>query len=361
MCDAHKIDLDQSSTGHLGQKSLKPPIGECDAVEFCTRFSDPYEYAAAIRQGTHQLVVTQRGSFAAKLSRIDLHRLWMQRFSENLARNSHVDGWGGRAVIAFRAEPGPSLVRNGTELSGQQYLLVATGPELLQRSAGASDYGTMSLSLDKLAVYSRAIVGRELLVPSDAQTVIPAPETMARLQRLHAATVTLAEEPPRCCTIPEASRGLEQALIEAMVECLGSEDIQEDRAASRQHAAIMRRFHQAIEQRLDQPIYAPELCAEIAASERTLRACCQEYLGMGPKRYLQLRRMHLVRRTLARQCARQRDGNRYRHEIRVLAVRSSRGRIQGPVWGVALGDAVTPARLGCRRISAATSIFAENE
>src|SRR4029450_14116944 len=77
----------------------------------------PHEYAAAIRQGTHQLIVTQSGSFAAKLSRIDFHRLWMQRFSENLARNSHVDGWGGRAVIAFRTEPGPSLVRNGTELS----------------------------------------------------------------------------------------------------------------------------------------------------------------------------------------------------------------------------------------------------
>jgi len=158
----------------------------------------------------------------------------------------------------------------------------------------------MSLPLEELAVFSRAILGRELLVPSDARTVVPAPGAMARLQRLHAAATTLAEDAPEVLSHPVASHGLEQALIEAMVEGLGSEDILKDSGASRQHAAIMRRFHQAIERQVDEPIYIPELCAKIAASERTLRTCCQEYLGMSPKRYLLLRRMHLVRRALQR-------------------------------------------------------------
>ncbi len=79
-------------------------------------FSDPGDYAAAIRQGTHELTVTERGHFTAKLTRIDLHRLWMQRFSEKLARVSHISGWGGRAIIAFRTQPGPSLLRSGVEM-----------------------------------------------------------------------------------------------------------------------------------------------------------------------------------------------------------------------------------------------------
>ena len=97
---------------------------------------------------------------------------------------------------------------------------------------------------------------------------------------------------------PEASRGFEQALIEAITHCLSGGEIHEDRTALRQHASIMRRFHRTLERYTDQPLYVPELCREIGASERTLRTCCQEHLGMGPKHYLLLRRLHLVRRSL---------------------------------------------------------------
>ena len=84
-----------------------------------------------------------------------------------------------------------------------------------------------------------------------------------------------------------------------MSNCLAGGVVDEDRAALRQHAAIMRRFNRTIEQYFDQPLYIPELCREIGASERTLRICCQEHLGMGPKHYLLLRRMQLVRRALS--------------------------------------------------------------
>lgn len=80
--------------------------------------------------------------------------------------------------------------------------------------------------------------------------------------------------------------------------CLGGGEAREDGVAERRHAAIMRRFHRVIEEHIDEPIYVPELCREIGASARTLLACCQEHLGMGPKHYLLLRRMHLVRRAL---------------------------------------------------------------
>ena len=41
-------------------------------------FSDPDDYAAAIRATTSELTLVGRGRFTAKRVRIDLHRLWLQ-------------------------------------------------------------------------------------------------------------------------------------------------------------------------------------------------------------------------------------------------------------------------------------------
>ena len=49
-------------------------------------FTDPDDYAASIRATRAELTVTGRGQFTAQLVRIDLRRLWMQRFSDNLPR-----------------------------------------------------------------------------------------------------------------------------------------------------------------------------------------------------------------------------------------------------------------------------------
>src|SRR4051794_22572448 len=242
-------------------------------------FSEPDEYAAAIRQGTHQLTITQRGVFKAKLARIDLNRLWMQCFSEDLARTSHVEGWGGRAVIAFGIKPGPIVTRNATELNESSISWLRPGQNYYQRLSGPATYGTMSLPLEDLAIPGPAIVGREPKIPDSALVVTPSPVAMIRLQRLHAAAVVLAEETPTILAHPDASRGLEQSLIEAMIDCLGDTESQQDRMSSRQHSEIMRRFHHVIEQYSDRPLYLPELCAMVGAAERTLRACCQEHLG----------------------------------------------------------------------------------
>jgi transcriptional regulator GlxA family with amidase domain len=65
------------------------------------------------------------------------------------------------------------------------------------------------------------------------------------------------------------------------------------------HDTIVAKFEEFLEANPNTPLYLPEICAAVGASERTLRAACEEHLGMGPIRYLSLRRMHLVRRALS--------------------------------------------------------------
>src|SRR5271166_2756135 len=260
-------------------------------------FTDPDDYAEAIRATRAELTVTGRGRFNAELNRIDLHRLWLQRFFDNLPRIAHSAPRTGRAMISFRTEPGPSLLWNGVEMQPTN-ITRHEGRESFQHSSGSACWGAMSLPLEEMVAVGAAVAGCDLTPPRNTLTVTPPPDAMARLQRLHAAAGHLAEEAPEIIANPEAARGLEQTLIEAMVACLGGGELNEDRSTLRQHALIMRRFRRATEENPDQALFIPELCAKIGVSDRTLRKCCQEQLGMSPKRYLLLRQMQLARRAL---------------------------------------------------------------
>jgi AraC-like DNA-binding protein len=252
-----------------------------------------------MRAGTVELTVTGRGDFNAKLVRIDLHRLWMQRFSDSLPRIADATNViSGRTYISFRTRPGPSLVQGGVEIEPSAVLRHGQAQEYYQRSSGSASFGTMSLPVEDIASVGEAMAGLDLTPPRDATSITPPPGAMERLQRLHAVAGDVAEHAPEIIANPDAACGLEQALIEAMVGCLGQQEGRETRLAQGQHAIVMRRFRRVVEENAGEPLYIPEICKAIRVSERTLRICCQEHLGMAPKRYLLLRRMHLAQGAL---------------------------------------------------------------
>jgi AraC-like DNA-binding protein len=261
-------------------------------------FTDPDDYTSAVRATNAEMTIVGRGSFHAKLIHIDLDHVWVRRYADNLPRIVHSNDEPGYATISFRTQPGPSLRKNSLEMLQSNIIRCGQADTYYHQSDGQAYFGSVTLPVQDMAAVGAAIVGRNLEPLKDAVSITPSPLALDRLLRLHEAVGTLAEDAPAVIAHPEAARGLEQALIEAMMDCLGGAETYEDRAAMRRHALIMRRFHSAIERHLDEPLYIPELCKEIGTSLRTLNACCQEHLGMGPKHYLLLRRMILFRRAL---------------------------------------------------------------
>src|SRR4051812_8677612 len=71
-------------------------------------------------------------------------------------------------------------------------------------------------------------------------------------------------------------------------------------AAGEHHNAIIARFKAYLKAHPGRPLHLIEICTALGTRERTLRAACEQHLGMGPIRYLNLRRMNLARRALAR-------------------------------------------------------------
>jgi AraC-like DNA-binding protein len=209
----------------------------------------------------------------------------------------HASYIAGRAAILFRTEPGAAMVVSGLEITPTSIVRLRDAPDYYYRTSGSSSLGTMSLSVEDMASAS-VMAGLDVSLLRDTMLATPPAAAMARLRRLYATAGRLAEEAPEIITNPDAARGLEQTLIEAMVDCLARHEDHGYSVAQGQHAIIMRRFRRLVEEHPEQPLYIPEICNSIRVPGRTLRMVCQEHLGMGPKRYLVLRRMHLARRAL---------------------------------------------------------------
>jgi AraC-like DNA-binding protein len=156
----------------------------------------------------------------------------------------------------------------------------------------------MSLPNDDLNTALEAVIGRNCMQKLAKPLIHPNPALMLRLLNLHKILGRLAHETPEVLDSPELCRALEQQLIHLMVRCLAEGAGIDVTIGCRRHDAIIARFEDYLAAHPVRPLYLTEICAGIGVAERTLRAACEEHLGMGPIRYLTLRRMHLVRRAL---------------------------------------------------------------
>ena len=262
-------------------------------------FTDPDAYFGGIRNLQVDGVVTRRGNFHATATRIDLHRLWMHRFDEKLPQIMRVVPSGARSLILFPTDPDRAMLANGIEASQEQIVMFGLGwPYYLRSSSEGIGWATISVTPEDLAIASRAIIGRELRPPSVMRWLRPPTSSLSRLIKLHEATSHLARTTPDILAQPEVARSLEQALLEALILCVGGGPSERERNVHRQHATVMRRLEETLRTHSEEALYMADLCEAAGVSYWTLRDCSLEYLGMSPKRYLWMRRMNLVRRAL---------------------------------------------------------------
>jgi AraC-like DNA-binding protein len=264
------------------------------------RFTDPLPCQAAVQGSDVEILPTKSGDFQAEITQIGMNRLWMQRFHVSLPQVSTIASKPGRRLIGFLIESSSSPLQHcGLDvLPGD--IIVNRFDVAHQRSGPDCHYGAMSLPIDELDVAVEAIIGSDFMKTRDERIVHPHPALMSRLLKLHKAVGQLAHDTPDMLELPEVLRALEEQLIHVMVRCLAESAVVETSTGSRRHEAIVARFEGYLEANPDRPLYLPEICAAIGVAERTLRASCEEHLGMGPIRYLTLRRMHLGRRALLR-------------------------------------------------------------
>jgi AraC-like DNA-binding protein len=264
------------------------------------RFSDPEACRQAI-QGLAgvEIFPATRGNFNTEVTKIRFDRIWMQRIEFSLPQIMACKYPSDRQVITFPTEPGaPKSFFCGAEVSAGD--VSVSRSDMIHRKCDAN-YRSGSMSLPKCELHSvfKAVTGYDFREESGVRIVRPDPGLISQLLKLHQAIGKLAHDTPEVLEIPEVGRALEQKLIHFMVLCLGGDVLHLPTTRSRGDA-IMIKFEEFLEANCDRLLYLPEVCAALGVAERSLRSYCEEHLGMGPIRYLALRRMHLVHRALRR-------------------------------------------------------------
>ncbi len=89
----------------------------------------------------------------------------------------------------------------------------------------------------------------------------------------------------------ETAHGLEQQLIDAVVDCLAKGSAIETPPAiiGRQDAAV--RFEALLQTEPERVFRTAEICQTLGIPVRTLHISCEEQLGMGPTEYIRRRRV----------------------------------------------------------------------
>ena len=261
-------------------------------------FSDQQSYQAAVYPAQVEILITAKGEFDAELRSVEFSKLWVQRGNCTLPRITTFASSANRPAIFFlTGSDRAPLSHSGRDFGSGEIVALAPGATHYHRTMGACQWGTLSLTQDDLTAASSALLGRDAIDRSVTHYLRPPVAEMSRLLNLHKVVGEFAETGTDLLAQPELARALEQAILHATVMCLSAAPVQMSWGSLR-HAAIIARFEELLAANYDRPLHLLEICAAVGASERTLRLSCMEHLGMGPTRYLWLRRMHLVHRAL---------------------------------------------------------------
>jgi AraC-like DNA-binding protein len=262
-------------------------------------FSDPWEFQESVKGSDLKVLISAPGDYKSELTRIDMRQIQLQRAETVLPQVTHAAVEEGRSAIYFLADPQQTPIhQNGLELEPGVIVASSSGAEHYRRMSTGTRWASMSLTLEDLASAAQTMVDWELTVPAPARLIRPSPPLMSRLLALHEAAGQLAAIVPDILAHAEVCRAIEHELMHLMVRCLTEGQVLRTDSPRHQRRLVMRRFEDFLDANPGMPVYLPDVCAAIGVPDRTLRAHCEEQVGMGPHKYLWLRRMNLARRAL---------------------------------------------------------------
>jgi len=268
-------------------------------VSITSMFTDAEDFEAALGEdGCLSLLVTGVGPFQAQLTEIALHRLRLSATDEHLPRITVVAVPAEMILVTVPGGTGAPPIWGGLRLGAGVIMTLGTGQRLHMRTHGPCRWSAIWVPALELVRYGRALTGANFRVPTAARRWQPRPAMGKYLGQLHSAAIRAVESRARALINHETAHGLEQQLIEALVECLSKGSEIETPITTNEHRDVALRFEALLRAQSSRHFRMAEICAALDVPTGVLRLACEEQLGMGPIEYVSRRRMQLVHRAL---------------------------------------------------------------
>ena len=258
-------------------------------------FSEADDFQAAFRaEGCLGLLVTGPGRFRARLTQVSLHRLQLSATDEQLARIALIAVPAEIIVVSLPRANDSASIWGGIRIGAGEIVTLGPGQRLHTRTQGPCRWGTIWLQAADLLRYGSVLTGTAFAVPSAIRSWRPRPAENRFLRHLHSVAIRLVERGSSALVEGEAAHGLEQQLIEAVVDCLARGSVIDTSPAMYERQDVALRFEALLQTQPARAYRMTETCSALGVSAQTLRLSCEEQLGMGPAEYVYRRRMQLA-------------------------------------------------------------------
>lgn len=184
----------------------------------------------------------------------------------------------------------------GVDLDSQTLMLLGAGATDDQISGGAVGLASISMAPEALAEIGAVLAERD--APRGTIAFQPETEAFSRLKVFHKPVTRLAQRRPDALAHPEVARAFDNAMSSAMVHALAEGRPSDIPRSTQRRRVVVRALDDYLQRHPGRPVYVAELCLALQLPLRSLERACHEVVGMGPRRYLWLRRLNLARRSL---------------------------------------------------------------
>ncbi len=260
-------------------------------------FTDPAGFVAAVpNDGTsRRLVITGHGLLNARLTWVALDTLRLVAGEETLSRIAFITVPDHLILVVLQRGPYPCPIWGDVIVHPGEMLTFGPGSCAHVRTAGPSRWAAVLVPVRSLARYARKTADTMLAGRIRALRWTPPSKSYKILQNLHAAAIRAVEIGRPELISKQAAHGLDQQILEALVECLSGVPIAARTPTMRRLRDVMVRFESLLDTHDHDNLRVADVCLALGISSWTLGRACRSHLGIGPANYLRLRRKQRVR------------------------------------------------------------------